>query len=151
MRHAWAKFASLFRRGRVEREMSREMASHLALLMEDFEKRGMTGEEAAVAARRSYGGIEQAKELHRETRSFVWMEQFFKDVRYAWNNLRRNPGFTLTAVIALSIGVGLNATIFGLYDAIALKPLPVADPGRLLKATLMKFEIQWRMLDELIL
>ena len=66
MRRFFARLANLFRGPRAEREMAREIASHLALLAEDFERRGMSADEAALAARRSYGGVEQAKELHRE-------------------------------------------------------------------------------------
>ncbi len=137
MRRLWLRFANLFRGGSAERELSREIAAHLALLREDFERRGMAPEEAELAARRAFrnhgGGIEQAKELHRETRSFVWIEQCFKDLGYGWSNLRRNPGFTLTAVIALALGIGVNAAIFSIYNAVALKPLPVADPSRVVR------------------
>lgn len=133
MRRAWLRFANLFRKADAEREMTREMEAHLALLQEDFERRGMSPADAALAARREYGGIEQAKELHREARSFAWIEQFFRDIRYGCANLRRNPGFTLTAVIALALGIGANATVFGIYNAIALKQLPVADPSRVVR------------------
>ncbi len=133
MRRLWLRFANLFRVKEAEREMSREIEAHLALLQEDFERRGMSSEEAVLAAKRAYGGIEQAKELHRETRSLVWIEQCFKDLRYGLANLRRNPGFTATAVIALALGIGVNATVFSIYNAVALRPLPVADPDRVVR------------------
>ena len=133
MRRLFLRFANLFRNRRAEKEMSREITAHLALLQEDFERNGMSPREAMLAARRTYGGIEQSKELHREARSFVWIEQFFKDLRYAWRNLLRNPGFTLTAVLALALGIGVNATIFGIYNAVALKQLPVADPSSVMR------------------
>jgi putative ABC transport system permease protein len=133
MRRYFLRFANLVRGGRADREMAREMEAHLALLQEDFERRGLTAEEARLAAKREYGGIEQAKELHRAERSFVWVEQFFKDVRYGWVNLMRNPGFTLVAVTALALGIGVNATIFGIYNAVALKQLPINDPNRVMR------------------
>ena len=133
MRRFLARFASLFRGRRAEGEMAREIASHLALLQEDFERRGLSPQEAALAARRAYGGVELAKELHREVRSFVWIEQLYKDVGYAWRNLLRNPGFTVLAAVALALGIGANATIFGIYNAVALKQLPVADTGRVVR------------------
>jgi macrolide transport system ATP-binding/permease protein len=133
MRRFFARLTSLFRRRSEERELAREIEAHLALLREDFERRGLSQEEAALAARRAYGGVEQAKELHREARSFVWIEHLFKDVRYGWGNLLRNPGFTLVAVIALALGIGVNATFFGIYNAVALKQLPLADPSRVVR------------------
>ena len=63
MRRFFGRFANLFRRGRAEREMTREIAAHLTLLQEKFERQGMTPEEAQRAARRAYGGVEQTKEL----------------------------------------------------------------------------------------
>jgi len=127
------RLVNLFRGSQAERELAREIEAHLALLQEDFERGGMPPEEARLAAKRAYGGVEQTKEVHRDARSFVWIEQFFKDVRYGWVNLRRNPGFTLTAVIALALGIGVNATIFGIYNAVALKPLPIADPDNVVR------------------
>jgi len=127
------RVVNLFRRAAAEREMKREIDSHLRLLQEEFESRGLPREEAALAARRSYGGVEQAKELHREARSFTGAEQFVKDLRYGTRSLARSPGFTLTAVAALALGIGLNTTVFRLYDAIALKPLPVAGPDRVVR------------------
>ena len=133
MRRFFLRLASLFRGRKAERELAREIEAHLALLQEDFERQGMPPEEARLAAKRAYGGIEQAKELHRAERSFVWVEQLFKDVRYGWINLLRNPGFTLVAVTALALGIGVNATIFGIYNAVALKQLPVADPDHVVR------------------
>ena len=133
MRRWFARLANVFRRGRSEREMSREMASHLALLQEDFQRQGLPPEDAARAARRAFGGIEFSKELHRDARSFVWLEQFFKDVRYAVRNLRRSPGFTFVAALAIALGIGANATIFGIYNSILWKPLPVSDPGHVVR------------------
>ena len=133
MRRFLVRCLNLFRRRSAEREMTREIDSHLALLQEDFERRGLGPAEAALAARRAYGGVEQSKELHRDARTFVWVEQLAKDLRYGCRNLARQPGFTVVAAIALALGIGVNATLFGIYNAIVLKPLPVADPGRVVR------------------
>jgi len=133
MSRFFARFANLFRRRNAEREMAREIESHLALIREDFERAGLSPREAALAARRAYGGVEQSKELHRDARSFVWIEQFFKDIRYACRSLLRAPGFTLVAAIALALGLGANAAIFAVYDATMMKPLPLADPDRVVR------------------
>ncbi len=133
MRRSLARFANLFRRRRAEREMTREIEAHLALLREGFEQRGLSPQKAAREARLAYGGVDSAKELHRETRSFVFVEQFVSDLRYAARNLFRNRGFTAVAVAALAIGLGANASVFAIYNAVALKPLPVADPDRVVR------------------
>ncbi len=133
MRRFLARCANLFRRRGAEREMNREIESHLALLREGFERQGMPPAEAALAARRAYGGVEQSKELHREARSFLWIEELARDVRYGWHNLARNPGFTAVAVAALALGIGVNAAIFGFFNAIAFKQLPLTDSSRVVR------------------
>ncbi len=128
-----SKLGNLFRRGRAERELAREITSHLALLEDDFRRRGMAPSEARLAARRAYGSIENAKELHRDERSIVWLEHTLRDLRYACRNLLRNPGFTLVAALTLTLGIGVNATLFSAYNAVALKPLPVASPNEVVR------------------
>src|SRR5271170_7020592 len=105
MRRFFARLVNVFRGSRAEGEMGREIESHLALIQEDFERRGLPPTEAALAARRAWGGVEQTRELHREARSLQWMEQLVLDARYAWRNLLRSAGFTLVAVIAVALGI----------------------------------------------
>ena len=131
MRRFLARFANLFRRRRAEHEMAREIGAHLALLQDEFEGQGMSPQEARLAARRAYGGVEQSKETHREARSFIWIEQLFKDIRYGWHNLRRTPGFTITAVAVLALGIGATTAVFSIVNAMLLKPLPIPEPERL--------------------
>ncbi len=133
MRQFFAKLTNLIRRRGPEQELAREIDAHLALLQEDFERRGMTSAEAALAARRAYGGVEQAKELHREARSFVGIEQFAQDLRHAFRSLARTPDFTILAIVVLALGIGVNTTLFSTYNAVALKPLPVADPDHVVR------------------
>ena len=89
MRRFLAKLTSLFRGPSAEAELSREIESHLGLLQEQFEARGMSPADARLAARLSYGGVEQAKELHREARSLPWVEHLARDLSYGARNLRR--------------------------------------------------------------
>jgi len=101
-------------------------------------------EQARLAALRAYGGIEQAKELHRETRSWLWLEQLRQDIRHFIRTLRRNPGFSLTIVLTLAFGIGANTAIFSLIDAVMLKALPVSHPEQLVQVNMAKRDI-WGM------
>jgi predicted permease len=116
------RLINVVRPQRQEPDLSREMATHLALLQEEFEARGMTPEEARVAARRAFGGVEQVKELHRDARSFRWLDDARRDVRHAGRLLRRDPVFTTTAALSLAIGIGANTTIFTVANALLLQP-----------------------------
>lgn len=128
-----AKLRCLLNRKRVEEELAREVASHVALLEDEFRRRGMAEEEAGRAARRAYGGVEQAKQMHRDERSILWLEQTIQDLRHAGRTLARSPGFTLVAVVTLALGIGVNTTLFSAYDAVALKPLPVSEANRVVR------------------
>ena len=118
---------------RAEDDLAREVAAHLQLLQDDFRRQGMTADEARLAARRAYGGIEQVKELHREARSWLWLEQILQEVQFSMRSLSKSPGFALTAVLALALGIGANTAIFSLIDALMLKTLPVSHPEQLMQ------------------
>src|ERR1700684_1475568 len=130
-RRITARLRSLLANKRVEEDLAREVASHLALLADDFERQGMSREEAQLAARRAYGGVEQAKQAHRDERSLLWIEQTVEALRYGLRTLSSSPGFTLTAVLTLALGIGACTAIFSLVNAVLLRSLPYGDPGRL--------------------
>jgi putative ABC transport system permease protein len=135
------KLRNFVRPGFAEDDLAREIRSHLELLREDFQRRGMSAEEAQLAARRAYGGIEQAKELDRDERSWLWLEQLRQDVRFTLRGLRNSPGFALTAVLTLALGIGANTAIFSLIDAVMLRMLPVSHPEQLLQVNMAKPDI----------
>jgi predicted permease len=130
-RRILSMFRNLFRNNRAEEELAREVVSHLTLLADDFERRGMSPEEAQLAAKRAYGGVEQAKQAHRDERSLLWIEQTIQDLRYALRMLARSPGFATVAILTLALGIGANNAIFSVIDAVMLRSLPAEDPQRL--------------------
>src|SRR5206468_8868388 len=122
--------------GRADDRLAREVASHLALVEDEFQRRGMTPEDARLAARRAFGGVEQTKELQRDARSFVWLDDARRDVLYAVRTLRRSPGFAAVAILTLALGIGANTAIFSLMDALLLRRLPVLDAQQLVQVAM---------------
>lgn len=113
--------------------MAEEMRLHLDRRIEENIAAGLSPEEARYAALRRFGGVEQVKERCREdrVRGWLWLEQLSQDVRHAVRSFRRNPVFTLTIIVTLAVGIGANATIFSVVNAVLLEPLPYADIDRL--------------------
>ena len=131
MRRFILRLVNVFRSERAEDELARETAAHLGLVEEDLRRRGIALDEARIAARRAFGGVEQMKDRHRDARSFVWLDDARRDVQYAARSLRRTPGFAAVAILTLALGIGANVTIFTLLDAVVLKPLPVPGASEL--------------------
>jgi len=118
---------NLFSSRRLEGDLDEEVHSHLELLTEDNIRAGMPPNKAQRAARIELGGIEQVKEQVREERIGNWLHSVISDCRYGARQLRKNPGFTVVAVLTLALGIGANATIFQLLDAVRLRTLSAAE------------------------
>jgi len=127
------RLRSLFQRAKVESELAEEMRDHMDRLIEQQVARGASAEEARFAALRAMDGVEQRKEECRDERRVRYIEDFFKDIRYAVRTMRRNPIFALTAMLSLALGIGANTAIFTAVDAVLWKPLPLDHPENLVR------------------
>jgi putative ABC transport system permease protein len=129
------RIATLFRSGRAERDLDREIDSHLALLEDEFIAKGMAAADAKLAARRAFGGVDQTKERQRDARAFRWLADVPRDLSYALRSLRKNRAFTAAAVLTLAIGIGATTAIYSVVDTVLLRPLPFAGSDRLVAIT----------------
>jgi len=124
---------NLFCRERIEKDLDNEIRSHLELLTDEKISDGMDREEATRAARIELGGIEQVKESVRAVRAGVWLATVSQDFLFAVRMLGKTPGFTLTAIAALTLGIGANVAIFSVVNTVILKPLRAPDPDRIVQ------------------
>jgi putative ABC transport system permease protein len=132
LRRLIAKLRGLFRNAQVEKELEREITAHLTLLEDDFLRKGMSAEAAHLAARRAYGGVEQAKQMHRDERTILWLDQLGQDVRYTFRQLGKTPGFAIVAVVTFALGIGANTAIFSCADLIIRRPVSLPGLDRLI-------------------
>jgi len=131
MRTALSRLLEFFRRRRRDAELDAEIHAHLDLLTDDFRRRGLSERDARAEARRTFGGVASVKETHRAQRGLPGFDVLAQDLRHTIRTLGRAPAFTSMAVLTLTLGIGANTAIFHVLDAVVLRPLPVADPDRL--------------------
>ncbi len=115
----------LFSTRRFERDLDDELEFDLECRTQANIKAGMPPAEARRQALLALGGVDRTKEECRDGRPLAWLETVAQDLRYGLRALRRNPGFTLIAVLSLAIGIGANSAVFSYIDAISTRPMPV--------------------------
>lgn len=122
----------LLRRDRLETQLDAELRDHFERLVVDYVRDGLSEPDARRRARLEFGGLDQVKELCRDARGTRWLAELAQDIRYGWRGLQRSRSFAIVAVLTLALGVGANTAVFGVINALLLRPLPVPDPSGLI-------------------
>ena len=126
------RIVNLFRRSKVQHEIDRELAAHIEMRTEDNRTAGMSSQDARRDALLRFGNRSVMRERTTEADAALWLESLWSDVRYASRQLLKNPGFALTAIVVLALGMGASVAIFAFVDAALIKPMPYAEPARLM-------------------
>jgi predicted permease len=131
IRESLERFRSFFSKPERDRDFEDEASSHIEMAVEENLKRGMSAEEARRQALISFGGVEQAKERHRDARGLPFLDSFQQDLRHTLRSLKRDRGFAIVAVLILGVGIGANTAVFSVVNTILLRPLPFQDAQQL--------------------
>ena len=120
----------MFRRRRSAQDFSEEMQAHIDMEAEELRREGLSGEEAQRQARLKFGSVRREQERFYLQSRWVWLDKWMRDLKHAVRSLGESPGFTITAIVTLALGVGANTAVFSVMHAVLLRTLPVADADR---------------------
>jgi predicted permease len=136
-RSLWLRLRSLASRRRAERELREELEFHIEMQARKHRGRGLAAVDAVRLARLEFGNLELAKEDARDVRGVRPIEDALHDVRYALRGLRRSPGFALSVILTIGLGVGMTTSAFTIFNAYVLRPFDIRDPYSL-------YSVQWQ-------
>lgn len=122
---------ALFRKSALDADFSEELRTHVEMLQEEWMRRGLSAEDALLAARRDTGNLESHKELHRDTRGVPLLDTLMQDLRFTFRTLRRDSTFAVFAILIAGLGIAATATVFSVVNALLIRPLPFREPDRL--------------------
>jgi len=142
-RTMWRWLRSLGQRRAVKREIDDELRFHIEKRTAENIAAGMSPEEAARVARKRFGNLQSVREECRETRGASLGEAIWRDVRFAFRQLLRNPGFAAVAVLTLALGIGANTAIFSVVVSILIRPYPYPKPDRVVNVGMVWTKSQW--------
>jgi len=127
------RISNLFSRAKVDREIEAELNSHIAMRIEDNIAAGMSAEEARRDALVRFGNRRVMKEQTTGVDAALFLETIWDDVRYSLRQLRKSPGFAVTVILTLALGIGPNTAVFSVMNSVLLRPLSYPQPGRIVQ------------------